>query len=386
MLKFMQKKDRKSGFLFFLILIIIILSISLSIYLSINHYNVHTDIAHQSFCSISTKINCDTVAESPYAVFLGLPVAVWGTGGYLLFLLIFLLNTLFKDDRFLPFLFLLSVIFLIVGIVFGFISSIYIKSYCILCVITYLLNALLFLSVYSAITRKKYSFRQDYSALFLPLINKRIAIILLSYLFLFIAVWFFFPDYWNRGLLSNDNNLHHGLTDERNPWIGAKKPVITITEYSDYMCFKCYKMHHSLRNLVSKYPDLIRLVHVNYPLDKEFNSVVVPDEFHAGSGSLALLSVYAAKRDDFWKINDSLYKLGRTPMKHRLNDLAEKTGLSKNDVLRALNLSIYNKFLQIEILKGMKNGITGTPSYVIDGNVYLGYIPEEVFAQYDVEL
>ena len=48
-----------------------------SIYLSLSHYRVYTNIAYKSFCAISRSLNCDTVSQSPYAIFLGIPVAVW---------------------------------------------------------------------------------------------------------------------------------------------------------------------------------------------------------------------------------------------------------------------------------------------------------------------
>ena len=58
-----------------------------SIYLSISHYRIYTDIGYESFCAISRAINCDTVSQSPYAIFLGLPVPVWGVLGYVFVLM-----------------------------------------------------------------------------------------------------------------------------------------------------------------------------------------------------------------------------------------------------------------------------------------------------------
>jgi uncharacterized membrane protein len=61
--------------------------LSASIYLSINHYRNYTDIGYKSFCAISRAINCDTVSQSTYSIFLGVPVAVWGVIGHIFFLL-----------------------------------------------------------------------------------------------------------------------------------------------------------------------------------------------------------------------------------------------------------------------------------------------------------
>ena len=46
------------------------------------HYKVHTDPSYHSFCAMSDTFNCQTVAESQYAVFAGMPIAAWGALGY----------------------------------------------------------------------------------------------------------------------------------------------------------------------------------------------------------------------------------------------------------------------------------------------------------------
>ena len=49
-----------------------------AIYLAVSHYRVYTDIGYRSFCAISKAINCDTVSQSAFSIFLGVPVPVWG--------------------------------------------------------------------------------------------------------------------------------------------------------------------------------------------------------------------------------------------------------------------------------------------------------------------
>ena len=47
------------------------------------HINVHTDPTYVSYCAISERVNCDTLALSRYAIFAGLPLSIWGLVGYL---------------------------------------------------------------------------------------------------------------------------------------------------------------------------------------------------------------------------------------------------------------------------------------------------------------
>jgi uncharacterized membrane protein len=110
-----------------------------SIYLSISHYRVYTDIAYSSFCAISKAINCDTVSQSNYSVFLGVPVAVWGIVGYAFFWLFlpFAWKTEAKQKRIWPTLFFLSSIFSLTSVILAFISAYYIHSYCIMCILSF---------------------------------------------------------------------------------------------------------------------------------------------------------------------------------------------------------------------------------------------------------
>ena len=59
-----------------------------AIYLAISHYRIYTDIGYTSFCAISRAMNCDTVSQSPYAIMLNMPVAIWGVIGYAFILIL----------------------------------------------------------------------------------------------------------------------------------------------------------------------------------------------------------------------------------------------------------------------------------------------------------
>ena len=116
-----------------------------SIYLAISHYRVYTDVAYSSFCAISKAINCDTVSQSSYSIFLNVPVPVWGIVGYTFFLLFlpFAWKTEDQHQRIWPLLFLLSLAFSIYSVILALISTFYVGSYCLMCVLSYGINFLL---------------------------------------------------------------------------------------------------------------------------------------------------------------------------------------------------------------------------------------------------
>ena len=89
-------------------------------------------------------------------------------------------------------------------------------------------------------------------------------------------------------------------------------------------------MHYYLRELMNSYPDKIKLVHRNFPMDHQYNPIV-KEPYHTGSGKLALLALYAAEKNKFWEMNDLLYSHAGQKQPLRIKDLADEAGL---DVFR----------------------------------------------------
>ncbi|RPH49381.1 MAG: hypothetical protein EHM85_14030 [Desulfobacteraceae bacterium] len=356
-----------------------------SIYLSVHHYLVYTDIGYESFCAISKTINCDTVSQSPYSIFLGVPVAVWGVVGYLfcLMLLLFAFSASAGKKRIWPLFFAISLVFSFISIIFAVISTLYIRSYCIMCILNYGINFLLLF--YSWLITRRFGekegiikgFRQDIKFIF----NKRRLILSLfaPYAVLVISIFIYFPAYWNLSPPPLSSNVPKGITEDGHPWIGgSENPELVVTEFTDYLCFQCKKMHFMLRRLVEKNPGKIRLVHRHYPMDQRYNPIV-KEPFHVGSGEMSLLSIYAAKEGKFWEMNDILFGVDIRGDKIDINALAIKAGLDAGK----LGLSLYDNSIRhvlwIDIKDGLKAGISGTPAYMINGKLYLGQIPADIF-------
>ena len=127
-----------------------------SLYMSMSHYRVYVDIGYRSFCAISKSINCDTVSQSTYSIFLGVPVPVWGVIGYAFFLLLVFLarGKHAEQNRPWSLLLLLSLAFSFYSIILAVILTSYIYSYCIMCLLVYAIN--LSLLYYVWLIRKRF--------------------------------------------------------------------------------------------------------------------------------------------------------------------------------------------------------------------------------------
>jgi uncharacterized membrane protein/protein-disulfide isomerase len=353
-----------------------------AVYLSISHYRVYTDIAYSSFCAISKAINCDTVSQSPYSVFLGLPVPVWGIFGYLFFLLFLPLAKREDADkkRIWAILLLVAFGFSAYSVILAIISSFIIHSYCIMCILSYAISFLLLF--YTQMIRNRFNSEPIVSGLKLDLrflLNRRSYMfsVFTPFLLALILIKLFFPAYWNLEQPALSSQISKGITADRHPWIGAESPELVITEYTDYQCFQCKKMHYFIRQLISRYPEKIRLVHRHFPMDHEFNPIV-KEPFHVGSGKMALLAISAATKDKFWQMNDVLFdRAGKTETLN-VKELADEVGIPFQDLGRSINDPAIRKQLYRDIRDGLKLDIDGTPAFVINDKVYLAQIPPEI--------
>jgi len=367
---------------FWSFVLLVVVGLFDSIYLAISHYRVYTDVGYKSFCAISRAINCDTVSQSPHSILLNLPVPVWGIVGYsfVLVLLLFAGSKAAEKKRVWSLVFWISLAFSAYSVILAVISTYLIGSYCIMCIVSYGVNLALLFSAW--LIRRRFSgaglIEDTRKDLFFLWKTKTKGLVLTAmFLISTTMTWIFFPPYWNFQPPQFSGNIPVGVTAGGHPWIGAHTPVLEITEFVDYQCFQCKKMHYFLRQLIAENPEKIRVVHRNYPMDHKFNPIVKAP-FHVGSGKMALLAVYAASKNKFWPMNDLLFELAGRKKNISIQELAEKLDLDLDELIRSVNTRKLRYLLQKDILAGNQLGISGTPAYVIEGQVYLGQIPADV--------
>ena len=350
-----------------------------SIYSASSHYRNYTDINYSSFCAITQAINCDTVSQSPWSILLGIPVAWWG----IIFFFSMIISFYYGKKKSSPdywfiLLFILSSACLF-SIGLGLISILKIQSLCLVCFSVYIITFLL------AITclRIFKNFRQEtseQSSVSTFRSNFSFFTLLVTFLFFsYTGSTLFIPKYWEKEFVLDMADTPYGITEDGHPWIGATDPKITITQFSDYLCFQCAKMNFFLRRLVLSAPDKIRLIHRNYPIDQKVNPIISPAPFHIGSGQLAKIATLAAFRNNFWRTNDYLYSIARQKQfKISIKDISAATGLESEEIAAALTDPTISELLRRDIWRGMKFGITGTPAFIVDGKMYESALPDEI--------
>ena len=373
-------------FYFITVLVLTISGLLISGYLSRSHYLNYTDITYQSFCAISTSINCDTVSQSPYSIILSVPVPIWGVIGYtfLLGLVIPGWRRSALEARNWAIIFWIALAFSIASLVFAAVSTFLIHSYCIFCMGIYLVS--FFTLWFSWLIRRRFAtqglIKDTVADLNILWDHRRLLVPLLSVILVgIIALMVLIPPYWHMKPARISQRAASGLTPEGHPWIGAAHPKIEIEMYSDYQCFQCRKIHFYLRQIMDRHPGTIRIIHRHFPMDHEVNPIV-KQPFHIGSGKMALLAIFATSKGKFFEMNDLLFDLAGKQKHIDLKWLSEKTGLNHDDLIRSLNDPDLRRKLSDDIRKGLELQLMGTPGFVFNNKVYAGRLPAEVLEEY----
>jgi protein-disulfide isomerase len=152
------------------------------------------------------------------------------------------------------------------------------------------------------------------------------------------------------------------------PARGARSPLVTMVEFSDFQCPFCARVQPVLSKLLAEYPDDLRLVWRDEPLS-----------FHEQAQPAARAGRAAAAQGKFWEMHDKLFAdqkhLGRSDFLRYAADL----GLDAKAFSAVFDADSTRRAVEADAAAGRKIGARGTPTFFINGKVLLGAQPIEAF-------
>ncbi len=358
------------------------------------HLRLKADPTFQSFCNINSSINCDETATSSYSVLFGLPVALWGVMGYSAILAVCLTALLSRRRWVLVPFAGLAAFSAATTPVFALLSWFGVKSFCLLCACSWLTTFVL-LGLALAMARRGRLGDAWQELVALVRANRRrwvmaSAGILAALVLVLLGTVSWWSKAHARALASaaeiskkpavptaaKNSGMPHGVEDGGHHYLGAKQPEVTVVEFSDYQCPFCARAHGQLRALVAKQPERVRLVHRHFPLDNACNPAV-PQPFHAHSCLYAKMAACAGTVGEFWAANDYLFAHGRDREPITIAALAKALALDEEGLSRCVEQDGAT-LIRGDIQAGNELRIEGTPTFVVDGQAYVGTLPAEV--------
>jgi protein-disulfide isomerase len=155
---------------------------------------------------------------------------------------------------------------------------------------------------------------------------------------------------------------------------GPKDAKVTVVEYSDYQCPFCARGYATIEEVLKQYGDKVRFCFKDFPLG-----------FHpwAEPAAIAAKCVKEQKPEAYWTIYNKFFQNQKDVNPQNVNEKAwsfvEGEGLDKAKFEECVNNKKTQAAVKAEAAEGQSLGVTGTPSFVINGRLLVGAQPADAF-------
>ena len=148
------------------------------------------------------------------------------------------------------------------------------------------------------------------------------------------------------------------------PALGPENAPIVIVEFSDFQCPFCAKAIPTLKEVVKRYPTQVRWLFKHFPLD-----------FHADAPLAHQATLAASQQGKFWEMHDLIFMRQQKMKREDLIGYAQELGLKSEPFLAALDEEALKDGINRDVEEGRRLGVTGTPTFFINGRQLVGAQP-----------
>lgn len=153
------------------------------------------------------------------------------------------------------------------------------------------------------------------------------------------------------------------------PFKGSEKARVTIVKFEDFHCPFCKRAQPTLKELLLRYKDKVKLVHKDLPLES----------LHPQARQAAEAARCAYEQGKFWEYHDTLYANSPKASSDDLKRYAKEVSLDLDSFERCFASGKYKAAVQRDLNEAAQLGLTGTPTFFINGREISGGQPVEGF-------
>ena len=357
-------------------------------------YSLHVallmgEIKSGPLCGADGGLGCQSVASGPYSSMLGLPLATWGAIFYCALALLGFGSVIFWRDSgrvFLRWAFCLVVLGFAFDLYLAYTMVFRIQAICWLCVSTYVINIVIIFSLLKCVWKEPKP-RVPLRAIFpgteggqgIDLYYRNAIKGLLIGGIIFISVVGVAGSQFISKSLTGDDRARLAqlkthlakqpvitIDADNRPAMGSDEGLVTVVEFSDFLCPYCAKAAKYLKLAESSNHDTARFVFRHYPLDSACNRGVSSD-IHPGACLLAEGSVCAGEQNRFWEYHDIAFETKGKISQPVVMDIASNIGLDLSEFTNCLNSGRGLKVVKEDINAAIRAGVKSTPTLFING-------------------
>jgi len=147
---------------------------------------------------------------------------------------------------------------------------------------------------------------------------------------------------------------------------GPKNAKVTVVEFSDFQCPFCKRASTNGAQIVKDYGNKVRYVFRHFPLS-----------FHENAHRAAEAAVCAKDQGKFFEMHDKLFENNTALTEVDLKKYAVELGLDAKKFDDCLTTGKSKTKVDKDLADGQKYGMSGAPTYFVNGYMVVGAVPYE---------
>lgn len=159
-------------------------------------------------------------------------------------------------------------------------------------------------------------------------------------------------------------------TDD-DPQTGPKDAPLVIVEFSDFQCPFCRQAFPILRELVTRYPNEIRFIYRDFPISS----------IHPLAQAAAEAGECAHQQGKFFEFHDKVFLNQDSLTEESFERFAQELNLDETQFSQCLSSHKYKTEVEKDYQDGLAAGVSGTPTFFVNGRRVPGVISLEIWEQ-----
>jgi predicted DsbA family dithiol-disulfide isomerase len=157
--------------------------------------------------------------------------------------------------------------------------------------------------------------------------------------------------------------------DSTGPALGKQSAPVTVVEFADFQCPYCRQAEETVRAVLAKHPDEVRVVFRQLPL-----ATVHPNAIAA-----ARTAVCADRQGKFWPMHDAMYSDQTALSEAALKETAKRIGLDQDALVACLSDKATTNSIERDLRAADELNISSTPYFLVNGRPIKGSVGVDQF-------
>lgn len=157
------------------------------------------------------------------------------------------------------------------------------------------------------------------------------------------------------------------IESKDDPSKGAENPIMTIVEFSDFNCLHCLSAYRDVKLFVEENKDKVKFIYRDFPISEDITASVAANCAH--------------EQGKFWQMHDKIFENQRILDEKILYKLAKEIGLNSDDFDTCYKSKKYDSEIYNDANLAINAGVSGTPTFFINGEKFQGVIPLQIWNQ-----